>query len=135
MTRSTLRRGIKAKPVNFCMIYGAGAAGLVAAAWNNYGITLSLSEAEHARRSFLTRYATYAEWMSRNHAQCTSTGIIRIGQLGRVIEASWEKRKQPANGNGARWSDSEATTPTRTDADLADDAAHGASAPAGHRIC
>jgi DNA polymerase I len=90
----------RAKPVNFSMIYGAGAAGLVATAWNNYGIVLTLGEAELARRSFLTRYATYAEWMARNHQQCSATGIIRIGRLGRVIEASWEKRKQPAT-NGA----------------------------------
>jgi DNA polymerase-1 len=83
----------RAKPVNFSMIYGAGAAGLVATAWNNYGVTLTLHEAEQARRSFLTRYATYAEWMSRNHLQCTSTGIIKIGRLGRVIEASWEKQR------------------------------------------
>lgn len=43
---------------------------LVATAWNNYRIVLTLSEASW-RRSFLTRYATYAEWMARNHQQCT----------------------------------------------------------------
>jgi DNA polymerase I-like protein with 3'-5' exonuclease and polymerase domains len=79
------------------MIYGAGAAGLVATAWGNYGIVMSLNEAEHARRAFLTRYATYADWMIRHHQQCASTGIIRIGLLGRVIEAAWEKR-QATNG-------------------------------------
>jgi DNA polymerase I-like protein with 3'-5' exonuclease and polymerase domains len=88
-----------AKPVNFSMIYGAGAAGLVVTAWNNYGIDLSLVEAEAARNAFLTRYATYATWMRINHAQVKQRGIIEIGRLGRVIEAAWET---PTAANGVR---------------------------------
>jgi DNA polymerase-1 len=81
------------------MIYGAGAAGLVATAWNNYGVTLSLIEAEQARQSFLARYATYADWMRRNHLQCTAMGVIKIGRLGRVIQAAWEKSTSAINGS------------------------------------
>src|SRR5262249_40438228 len=114
-------------PVNFSMIYGAGAAGLVATAWNNYGITLSLSEAEQARRSFLTRYATYAEWMSRNHTQCTSTGVIRIGRLGPGIQASWEKRKHPGSNGAAAWSDVESDADDPYDELLAGESTYGTS--------
>jgi hypothetical protein len=93
----------RAKPVNFSMIYGAGAAGLVATAWNNYGVTLALIEAERARQSFLTRYATYADWMRRNHIQCVTMGVIKIGRLGRVIEAAWEKGISAINGRSPRF--------------------------------
>jgi DNA polymerase I-like protein with 3'-5' exonuclease and polymerase domains len=82
-----------AKPVNFSMIYGAGASGLVATAWNNYGVDLSLDEATSARQTFLRRYATYARWMDTHHTRCTDSGIIHIGRLGRVIEAAWEEKK------------------------------------------
>ena len=45
-----------------------------------------------------------------------------------MIEASWEKRKQPANGNGAHWSDSESDVADEFYADLlADDVARGAA--------
>jgi DNA polymerase-1 len=88
-----------AKPVNFSMIYGAGATGLVATAWNNYGVDLSLAEAEAARQAFLCRYATYANWMRVNYVQATQRGLIEIGRLGRVIEAAWEAK---ATSNGAR---------------------------------
>jgi DNA polymerase-1 len=86
----------RAKPVNFSMIYGAGAAGLVATAWNNYGVVLTLPEAEHARSSFLQRYAGYFTWMRVNHVQCTTRGSILIGRLGRVIEAAWETKSNKA---------------------------------------
>jgi DNA polymerase I-like protein with 3'-5' exonuclease and polymerase domains len=94
-----------AKPVNFSMIYGAGAAGLAASAWNNYGIDLSLAEAEAARQAFLCRYATYANWMRTRYAHATQSGIIEIGRLGRVIEAAWEAKaaKSPINGTQHPW--------------------------------
>jgi DNA polymerase I-like protein with 3'-5' exonuclease and polymerase domains len=82
----------RAKPVNFSMIYGAGAAGLVATAWTNYGVVMSLAEAEQGRQAFLLRYAGYANWMRLNHLQCTQSGTIEIGRLGRVIEAAWEAK-------------------------------------------
>jgi DNA polymerase-1 len=80
----------RAKPVNFSIIYGAGTNGIVKAAWNNYGINLPWEEAETARQAFLSRYATYATWMGTHHAIATHRGIIEIGRLGRVIEATWE---------------------------------------------
>jgi DNA polymerase I-like protein with 3'-5' exonuclease and polymerase domains len=107
----------RAKPVNFSMIYGAGAAGLVATAWNNYGVTLSLVEAEHARQSFLQRYATYANWMRVNHVLCTQRGAIVIGQLGRVIEAAWEARTIKTGGHVPWHQDQDEEEDSSTDLD------------------
>jgi DNA polymerase I-like protein with 3'-5' exonuclease and polymerase domains len=80
----------RAKPVNFSVLYGAGAAGLVATAWTNYGLVLTLAEAEDGRRKFLGRYIGYANWTRLNAIQCAQRGMIVIGRLGRVIEAAWE---------------------------------------------
>jgi hypothetical protein len=95
----------RAKPINFSMIYGAGAAGIVATAWNNYGIELSLAEAEAARQTSLRRYSTYADWMRLNYAQSTQRGMIKIGRLGRVIEAAWEAKKIGTRSGGNWWGD------------------------------
>jgi DNA polymerase I-like protein with 3'-5' exonuclease and polymerase domains len=97
----------RAKPVNFSMLYGAGAAGIVATAWNNYEIELSLAEAEAARQGFLRRYSTYAEWMPRNHTRSNQRGMIVIGRLGRVIEAAWEAKAKGKRFGGIRWDDDE----------------------------
>jgi hypothetical protein len=98
----------RAKPINFSMIYGAGAAGLVATAWNNYGIELSLVEAEAARQIFLRRYSTYADWMRLNYAQAAQRGVITIGRLGRVIEAAWEVKTTGNRRGGNRVDEGEA---------------------------
>jgi DNA polymerase I-like protein with 3'-5' exonuclease and polymerase domains len=95
----------RAKPINFSMIYGAGAAGIVASAWNNYGVDLSLVEAEGARQAFLRRYSAYANWMRVNYAQSTQRGMIKIGRLGRVIEAAWEVKKTNNRSAGHVWGD------------------------------
>jgi DNA polymerase-1 len=97
-----------AKPVNFSMIYGAGASGIVATAWNNYGVVLTLETAEAAKQAFLCRRATYANWMRTNYALSTHNGFITCGRYGRVIEAAWET-PSATNGNGQHnplsWSD------------------------------
>jgi DNA polymerase-1 len=79
-----------AKPICFGTIYGAGGRGLAASAWNNYGLVLSESEAETARRAFLARYSGLDVWMDRSFVQSNRLGFIAIGRLGRVLEASWE---------------------------------------------
>jgi DNA polymerase I len=58
-----------AKPICFGTIYGAGPRGLAASAWANYGLVLSESDAETARRSFLARYPGLAAWMDYSFTQ------------------------------------------------------------------
>jgi DNA polymerase I-like protein with 3'-5' exonuclease and polymerase domains len=84
-----------AKPICFGTIYGAGGRGLAASAWGNYGIVLSESEAETARRAFLARYPGLDAWMDRSFVQSNRQGCIAIGRLGRVIEVSWEHQQRP----------------------------------------
>jgi DNA polymerase I-like protein with 3'-5' exonuclease and polymerase domains len=82
-----------AKPISFSTIFGAGPAGLVATAWSNYGVELSLDTAQLALTHFFNRYPQFAQWMRSHHQECQLNGLIRIGRLGRVIEAAWENPK------------------------------------------
>jgi DNA polymerase I-like protein with 3'-5' exonuclease and polymerase domains len=84
-----------AKPICFGTIYGAGRRGLVASAWNSYGLLLTGDEAEAARQAFLGRYPDLAAWMDRSYAQSNEQGYIAVGKLGRAIEAVWESPKPP----------------------------------------
>jgi DNA polymerase I-like protein with 3'-5' exonuclease and polymerase domains len=83
-----------AKPTCFSIIYGAGARGIVASAWANYGIKKTEAEAESERRAFLMRYPSLAAGMDRSWVQFNQLGHIDIGYSGRVIEASWERQEQ-----------------------------------------
>jgi hypothetical protein len=94
-TEVTPRQRDTAKPIGFGTIYGAAGRGLAASAWQNYGIVLSESEAETARRAFLTRYSGLDAWMGRSFVQSNRAGFIAIGRHGRVIEASWEHQQRP----------------------------------------
>ena len=91
----------RAKAINFGIIYGSGAAGLAASAWNNFGVTISIEEAEMARQTFLARYSTYRRWMEVSHALATQNGVLPVGGLGRVIEASWEAKS--TTDGASRW--------------------------------
>jgi DNA polymerase-1 len=82
-----------AKPVGFGSIYGMGAAGLSAAAWNGYGIEMSVADAELALARFFTKYHRMKAWMRRQADQCRHRGVIEIG-TGRVVEAAWEPEGQ-----------------------------------------
>src|SRR5262249_55742431 len=91
----------RAKAINFGIIYGSGAAGLVASVWTNFSIELTIEETGAARDAFLGRYSTFKRWMDLSHALAQQTGVLPIGRLGRVIEAAWEAPKTPKNGNGS----------------------------------
>jgi DNA polymerase I len=85
-----------AKAISFGTVYGAGPRGIAATAWSNYGLELSYDDAGRALHAFFTRYSTFAAWMRQHHTECVLTGVIRIGRLGRVIEAGWETPKAKA---------------------------------------
>lgn len=55
----------KAKAVNFGFLYGMGAAKFVSTAWDNYGLKVTLKEAEAARAAFFQQYTHLLKW----HAQ------------------------------------------------------------------
>jgi DNA polymerase I-like protein with 3'-5' exonuclease and polymerase domains len=95
------------KGVSFGTIFGAGPRGIAATVWSNYGIELSYDDAARALHVFFERYPTFAAWMRQHHTECVLTGVIKIGQLGRVIEAAWETPKAQAKAHAEPDEDSE----------------------------
>jgi len=55
----------KAKAVNFGLIFGMGPSGLCDTALKDYGVTMTLEEAEQFRRSFFDSYKGIAAWQER----------------------------------------------------------------------
>jgi DNA polymerase I-like protein with 3'-5' exonuclease and polymerase domains len=78
-----------AKPINYGSIYGQGPAGLREAAFVNYGVEFSLTEAEHAHRRFFDTYRVLHRGIWDNYYRCQARGYVLIG-VGRVVEAAWE---------------------------------------------
>jgi DNA polymerase I-like protein with 3'-5' exonuclease and polymerase domains len=78
-----------AKPVNYGAVYGIGAATLVINAFADYGIVLTLAEAQHALDAFFAAFPQLAQWRFDNYNTCKARGFVRIG-CGRVVEAAWE---------------------------------------------
>ena len=79
----------RAKPVNFGSIYGMGAPGLAASAWNNYRVEMSLVKAEQALAAFFRKFSRLRMWMRNNADACQRRHRIEIG-IGRVVEDAWE---------------------------------------------
>ncbi len=55
----------KAKAVNFGLIFGMGASGLCDTALKDYGVTMTLEEADQFRRRFFESYHEIAAWHRR----------------------------------------------------------------------
>ena len=55
----------KAKAVNFGLVYGMGAQGLVRYAKGSYGVEMTLAEAEYIKSSFFRTYQGIADWHRR----------------------------------------------------------------------
>ena len=79
----------RAKPVNFGSIYGMGANGLAAAAWNGYRVEMTTQEAENALQAFFRNYPALKRWMRRHADECQARRRITIG-VGRTLENAWE---------------------------------------------
>jgi DNA polymerase I-like protein with 3'-5' exonuclease and polymerase domains len=78
-----------AKPINYGCLYGQGAKGLRATAWADYGIDMSLAEAEAARAALRARYPLLLHWQRRMVNLAKWPGIVR-SKLGRPLRREWE---------------------------------------------
>jgi DNA polymerase-1 len=83
-----------AKTLNFGAVYGQGAKGLVAAAWNKLDIVLSLEEAERWGRALKETYSQLSAWKDEHAKRCEAAGRIIIGRdaargIGRMYLQSW----------------------------------------------
>jgi DNA polymerase-1 len=78
-----------AKPVNFGAIYGIGAASLAANAFADYGIEMTVSEADQALKAFFAFFYGYDDWRWDHYHLCQRRGYVLI-DAGRIVAASWE---------------------------------------------
>lgn len=79
----------KAKGVNFGIIYGCGAPGLVAFARDIYGIIFSEHEARQVITTWLQAYPDVASWQERQAALCKSSRRVQT-PAGRTYHFAWE---------------------------------------------
>jgi DNA polymerase I len=79
----------KAKGVNFGIIYGCGASGLVAFARDTYNVAMSEAEARKVINTWLRTYPGVANWRNRNAARSKSSGTVRTS-AGRIYRFAWE---------------------------------------------
>jgi DNA polymerase I len=79
-----------AKPVNFCRLFGQGAAGLVTSAREQYGLILDLATAKAWIGAFAATYPVFTRWCREFSRACERSGRIPIGREGgRVHEVCW----------------------------------------------
>jgi DNA polymerase-1 len=78
-----------AKAVTFGALYGIGATSMAGYAFANYGVEMTVVEAQGALNAFFRRFPRLARWRRENQDRCQTRGYIAIG-CGRVVEAAWE---------------------------------------------
>jgi DNA polymerase I-like protein with 3'-5' exonuclease and polymerase domains len=78
-----------AKPVNYGALYGQSPAGLREYAFTDYGIELSLAEAERAQAGFFAAFPQLRDGLQRNYDISCAQGFVLIG-AGRIVKAGWE---------------------------------------------
>ncbi len=95
----------QAKPVNFGFIYGMMAAKLVLYAQSDYGVTLTLKQAEDFRRRFFDGYPRLAEWHREQLAMAGGENAMARTLAGRLrylgADAHNEWYNTPVQGSGA----------------------------------
>ena len=94
-----------AKAVNFGLLYGQGAKGLARYARAQYGVAMSLTKAEQARRAFFRAYPGLQRWQQdtirevrRTGCIATPDGRVRRFKAGRVYS---EALNTPIQGGAA----------------------------------
>jgi DNA polymerase I len=90
----TIEERQAAKTLNFGAVYGQGAKGLVAAAWNKLDIVLPLEEAERWGQALKETYPQLSAWKAEHANRCEAAGRIVIGRdaargIGRLYYKSW----------------------------------------------
>src|SRR5262249_52421393 len=83
----------KAKGVNFGIVYGCGASGLVTYARDNYNVTMTEGEAKRSIASWLRTYAGVARGQERQAAKCKSSGVVQT-PAGRTYRFAWEPKRR-----------------------------------------
>ena len=90
----TLEERKAAKAVNFGALYGQGPRGLMASAWDQFGVVLTRSEADSWIRVFERTYPTFVRWRRTHADRCEERRLIVIGRdaasgRGRFYPRSW----------------------------------------------
>jgi DNA polymerase I-like protein with 3'-5' exonuclease and polymerase domains len=79
----------KAKGVNFGIVYGCGASGLVDFARDNYNVTMTEGEAKRLIASWLRTYPGVRSWQLRHVAKSRSRRVVQT-PAGRIYHFAWE---------------------------------------------
>jgi DNA polymerase-1 len=89
-----------AKPINFGSAYGMGANGLVASAWDHYGIAISLAEARQWLAAFEKAYPDFILGRRRHATLCEMRGVIMIGKdAAKGVGRAYPLSRLPAGKN------------------------------------
>ena len=80
----------KAKGVNFGIVFGCGAPGLVEFARDNYGVVLTEPEARMLIDNWLRTYPGVANWQKRHAPRCKASGTVQT-PAGRIYRFAWEE--------------------------------------------
>jgi DNA polymerase-1 len=89
-----------AKAVNFGLLYGMGARGFQAYAKSNYGVELTLEQAEQYRQAFFSAYPGLRRWhRSQKEGRVETRTLCGRRRLG--VERFTEKLNTPVQGTGA----------------------------------
>lgn len=97
----TLEMRRKAKAVNFGMLFGQTPQGLVKFAQEQYGVAMTLAEAESAHKAFLRSYPSLAKWMddATKHHSGEESILVRTpaGRIRRLPFGSRGNRNRRLN--------------------------------------
>jgi DNA polymerase I len=79
----------KAKSVNFGIVFGCGAPGLVEFARDSYSVKMTEREAGSVIATWLRTYSDVASWQKRHAANCKLSGVVKT-PAGRIYRFAWE---------------------------------------------
>jgi DNA polymerase-1 len=89
-----------AKAVNFGLLYGQGAEGLMVYARSNYGVSLTIEEASAHRETFFRTYAGLRKWHKTLGGEARDTRTL-TGRRRLDVRRFTERANTPVQGTGA----------------------------------